>query len=939
MNRFFRIALLVLMSAIGMSVMAQESAQIPVDPKVRIGKLSNGLTYYIRHNDYPKGQAEFYIAQKVGSIMEEDNQRGLAHFLEHMCFNGTKSFPGNNLVQWCESVGIKFGYNLNAYTSIERTVYNISGVPTARESVQDSCLLILHDWANDLLLDEKEIDAERSVIHEEWRSQMSPQQRVMEKLLPIMYPNSRYGYRLPIGIMDVVDNFPYQALRDYYETWYRPDLQGIMIVGDIDEDRIEAKVKELFGSIEMPANAPERTVFTVEDNEAPIIAIGTDKEVTNRQCVLMFKHDAVTPEQKSDINYLVLKYVTGMASMMLNSRLSEMSNKPDAPFAGAYAYDGNFFVCDTKGAFNASVVAKTDIKAAVESVYREVLRAKRHGFVATEYVRAREEYLSSLQQNYNNRNKVESSKYVNECVEHFLDNEPMPGIETEYQMMNMVAKQIPVEAVTQTFQTLVNEDRNMVVMMILPEKEGEIVPTEAEMLEIIKKVDAEEIAPFVDNVKQEPLVENLPAKGKIVKETTDKLYDTKQWTLSNGAKVILKKTDFKDDEVLFGAIAKGGSSVYPESEADNLKVLPVIMNQPKLGTYNSSDLEKYMAGKQAGVSLSISDYTRGLNGFSTPKDLKTLMELVYMHFTAYDIDADEYAATMSALEAMLKQSESTPKFIFSQKRAEALYPQARNQSLTSASLAKADRARMVEMVKESFSNAADFTFTFVGNYDEAELRELVEQYIATIPGNAKKATKKITLAGLGVTRGTYVKEYSTKMEVPQVYTAMSYVGDMPYTVKNVITATIAGQVMSTRLLEKVREKEGATYSIGAGCSLSRISDDRVTFRTAFPMKPEKKDVVFDIIKKEFKAMTGDVTAAEVQKVREFLVKQYDEDIKQNSTWRSSILNYEVLPVDVAGNYKEVLNTITEKDVMNFVAALIKQGNFNVVFLNPETEGK
>lgn len=939
MNRFFRIALLVVMSAIGMSVMAQESMQIPVDPNVRIGKLSNGLTYYIRHNDFPKGQAEFYIAQKVGSIMEEDHQRGLAHFLEHMCFNGTKSFPGNNLVKWCESVGIKFGYNLNAYTSIERTVYNISGVPTARESVQDSCLLILHDWANDLLLDEKEIDAERSVIHEEWRSQTSPSQRVMEKLLPILYPNNRYGYRMPIGTMEVVDNFPYQALRDYYETWYRPDLQGIMIVGDIDEDRIEAKVKEMFSSIEMPADAPERTIFQVEDNEAPIVAIGTDKEVTSRQCSLMFKHDAVKPEEKNDINYVVYKYVTGMAGMMLNSRLSEMTNKPDCSFSGAYTYDGSFFVSDTKGAFTASVAAKTDINAAIEAVYREVLRAKRHGFVATEYVRAREEYLSQLEMRYNNRSKIESSKLVNECVEHFLDNEPMPGIETEYQMMTALAKQIPVEVVNQTFATLVNADRNLAVMAILPEKEGEIIPTEEGILSIIQKVNAEEIAPFVDNVKQEPLVEKLPAKGKIVKETADKLYDTKQWTLSNGAKVILKKTDFKDDEIKFGAIAKGGTSIYPESEADNLKVLPVIMNMPTLGAYNSSDLEKYLAGKQVGVNLSMGDYTRGMNGDATPKDLKTLMELVYMHFVAYSIDAEEYEATMSSLEAMLKRSESTPKFVFSQKRAEAMYPQARNQALTSETLGKADRARIEEMVKTAFSNAADFTFTFVGNFDETELRALVEQYIASIPGNAKKATKKIVLADLGARRGTYEKNYTTAMEVPQVYAAMQYIGDMPFTAKNAIVSTIAGQVMSTRLLEKVREKEGATYSIGAGCSVYRYGNETVSFRTAFPMKPEKKEVVYDIIKNEFKAMTKDVTAAEVQKVREFLTKQYDEDIKQNSTWRSTLLNYEILPVDVSGKYKEVLETITEKDVMSFVDAIVKQGNFSVVFLNPETESK
>jgi zinc protease len=357
---------------------------------------------------------------------------------------------------------------------------------------------------------------------------------------------------------------------------------------------------------------------------------------------------------------------------MINSRLSDMASKPDAPFAGASVYDGVYLVANTKGAFTASAVAKTDIKASLEAVYREVLRAKRHGFVATEYLRSRDEYLSVLERQYKNRNKIESNRLVEEYVEHFLDNEPIPGIETEYQLMNMIAKQIPVEAVTQTFQQLFSTDKNVVVMAVLPDKPEIAMPTEAELAEIMAKVDAEEIAPFVDNVKQDPLIPELPAKGAIVKESVNKEFDAKEWILSNGAKVVLKKTDFKEDEILFGATAMGGTSVYPESEACNLQVLEMAARQISLGTFTSSDLEKYMAGKQVGVSISVSDYTKGLVGSSTPKDLKTLMELVYMTFVGAGLDADEYQATVSSISAILKQQESTPQFVFQSKRLEVL---------------------------------------------------------------------------------------------------------------------------------------------------------------------------------------------------------------------------------------------------------------------------
>ncbi|MGM9804514.1 MAG: M16 family metallopeptidase [Muribaculaceae bacterium] len=935
-NSFFRRMVFVcLLLMLTMGIYAQTSTAIPVDENVRIGKLENGMTYYIRHNAYPQGQAEFYIAQKVGSILEEDNQRGLAHFLEHMCFNGTKHFPGNNLVKWCESVGVKFGYNLNAYTSIERTVYNISGVPTARESVQDSCLLILHDWACDLLLEDSEIDSERSVIHEEWRSQMSPTQRIMEKLLPKMYPGNRYGYRFPIGVMEVVDNFPYDALRNYYRKWYRPDLQGIMVVGDIDVDRIEAKIKELFSPIEMPQDVAERTIFGVDDNEQPIYAIGTDKEQTRQQAMIMFKHDAVNRADKDNVNYLKESYMSELASMMINNRLSEISSKADAPFARAGCYDGDFFVANTKGAYIASVTAKDDMCKSFEAVYREVLRALRHGFTANEYERMRLEYKSQIERSYRNRNQIESNTLVEEYVEHFLDNEPIPSVEQFYTIMNKIASAVTVDDVNAKLKSLVNPERNVVVLAMMPEKPDVKVPTEEQLDAIVKAVNAEDIAAYVDNVKNDPLIAKLPVKGKVKQESYNADIDAKEWILSNGVKVIVKKTDFKEDEVLMNVVAKNGLAMFPESDAINLKVIDMALRDYSLGTYNSQDLNNYLLGKQVSLRFSQSDYTRSLNARTTPRDLKTLMELTYASFTALSIDAEEYAAMVSANSAILRQQEGNPRTVFQKRRLEALYSQPRNQMLTADELEHANRDRILEMAKRLYSNAADFVFTFVGNFNEVELRQLVEQYIATLPANKDNVTTSVQLAGLGINRCSYVKEYNAKMEVPQVYASISYIGDAEFTTKNMTIATIAGQVMSTRLIEKVREQEGATYSISASCSMSPLRDDMVVFRTVFPMKPEKKEVVFDIIKREFADMAANVTDAEVQKVREFLLKQYLDQLKKNDAWMSAINGYCLMGINTMNGYDEIVNSITHADVEQFVAKLIEQNNFNVVFLNPD----
>ena len=530
--------------------------QLPIDPNVRIGKLDNGLTYYIRHNELPQHQADYYIAQKVGSILEEETQRGLAHFLEHMCFNGTQHFPGKGIINYLETIGVKFGENLNAYTSIDETVYNISNVPTTREGIADSCLLILRDWADGLTLDPKEIDSERGVIHEEWRTRQGAMMRMYETILPEIYPDSKYGHRLPIGLMSVVDNFPHQALRDYYEKWYRPDQQGIIVVGDIDVDLIEAKIKRTFADIKMPENPAERVYFPVPDVNKTIVGLAKDKEQQMTQILTMFKHEAIKPEEKRNIEYLVIDYMKEMISTMLNDRLSELTQRANPPYLNSGSGDGNYMLSKTKDAFTVFAASKDDgIDTAFVTVLREVKRMEDFGFTASEYVRAKANFLRSLEKRYNERNKTQNANYVREYVRNFLDGEPIPGVENEYTLYNQIVPNIPLEAINQFIPALVN-DSNMVVVLFMPEKESMNYPTKDHIGDLINEVKTETLTAYQDKVSDEPLLKDKPLSGKIVK-TEEGKFGSKILTLSNGVRVIVKTTDFKADEISMKAFSPG----------------------------------------------------------------------------------------------------------------------------------------------------------------------------------------------------------------------------------------------------------------------------------------------------------------------------------------------------------------------------------------------
>lgn len=911
---------------------------LPVDTAVRIGKLPNGLTYYIRHNEYPKGQADFYIAQNVGSILEEDNQRGLAHFLEHMCFNGTTNFPDNQLREWLESIGVKFGANLNAYTGVDETVYNINNVPVARESVQDSCLLILHDWANDLTLDPKEIDKERGVIHEEWRRSMQGQMRIIEKLLPIVYPTSKYGHRLPIGTMEVVDNFAPQALRDYYEKWYRPDQQAVVVVGDIDVDRIEGKIKEMFSSIEMPENAAERKYEPVPDHKGTIYAIGSDPEQKTLIGQLMFISDPLPKEMKNTPMYYAQSYIEGMIGAMINNRLSEISSKPDAPFAGAGVNFGGFFLSSkVKDALTASAVAKgNDIIEPLKAVYREVLRAQRGGFTQSEYERARNEYISSIERVYNNRNTRENGTFVSEYVGNFKDGDPIPGIEAEWPLIQQIAMSIPVQVINQTMSQAITPD-NRVLMVLCPEAEGMTNPTEQQLADALASVDAETIEAFVDEVKSEPLIPSDPVAGTVTSTVNNEKWGTTEWTLSNGAKVIIKSTKFKEDEILFTAYANGGYADYSADYDNSLMFLPIAMQAYGLGSYTNTDLSKYTAGKQASLYISFSNYSRSMGGSATPKDLPTLMEMVYMGFKDIEFTEDEFAALQKAYSGVLANQEKSPEYIFQKSLLSTLYDSPRSQAINSSIIEKASRSQILEVAHAMTANAADWTFIFVGNVDPATLRPMVEKYIASLPGDEKTSVKKVKSynPAFFMKGGDKTDTFSTPMSTPQTHVAIIEKGDMEFTPKNSLLASIAGQIMTNRLIKTVREDMGAVYSIGASGQLDRTGLSPASLMTSFPMKPEMKDEVLPFIKGEFKAMETNVTPDELNPIKEYMVKVFTENREKNPAWRSAILGTLANGVDTFNGNVDTVNSITVQDVMDFMKALNAQNNYRVVILDPE----
>lgn len=929
------LALVLMGSTLTISAQQPQMPPLPTDPNVRIGKLDNGLTYYIRHNELPENRADFYIAQKVGSILEEDNQRGLAHFLEHMCFNGTTHFPGKGIINWLESIGVRFGQNLNAYTSVDETVYNISDVPVIRDGIIDSCLLILHDWANDLTLDPKEIDNERGVIHEEWRSGQGAMMRMYEKTFPIMYAGSKYGHRLPIGTIEVIDNFPHQALRDYYEKWYRPDQQGIIVVGDVDVDKVEAKIKEMFSPIEMPANPAPREYNPVPDNKEPIVTIAKDKEQPQTMIYIWHKHPATPNEAKGNMGYLLQNYLFSMVESMLNARLNELTQSAEPPFIAAGAEDTDFLLAKTTKAFAGIAITKDDgIESGFAALLREMERARKFGFTESEYNRAKADYLRHLESAYNERNKVKNDAYVQEYVRHFIDNEPIPGIETEYALMNQIAPNIPLEAINSVLPQLIKNE-NIVINVFGPDKEGMSYPTEQQLLDVLKKVKAEELTAYVDKVSDEPLMKESPAAGKVVKEENGPFGST-VWTLSNGVRVVLKPTDFKADQIMMRAFSPGGTSLFGTKEPLQLKMLNEVAGVGGLGNFSNVDLEKVLAGKKASVSAFVNGLSEGLSGSCSPKDMETLMQLVYLSFTAPRMDQDAFTSFKNRAKANLANQEANPTTALTDSIQFALYgnhPLAMR--VKAEMIDNVDYKRIMDMYADRFKEAGDFTFLFVGNINLEEAKPMIETYLGGLP--TINRTENFADVNMNFRKGEYKNVFNKELGTPMATVIVVAHGNCDYSLKSDILMKCLSRTLDMVYLEEVREKEGGTYGVQTVGQLTRYPKDEALLQVVFNTDPTKREMLMGIIMGELQRVAKEGPKEEhLAKVKEAMVKQYAESVKENSYWLGVLNNYYWYNEDMDSKFVELVNSITVKDVQIFAKQLFDQGNLIEVCMTDES---
>lgn len=922
-----------------------QQGKIDNDNTIRKGILPNGMTYYIRHNAQTKGVADFYIAQKVGSILEEKHQRGLAHFLEHMAFNGTKHFPGNTLqpgiVAWCESVGIKFGANLNAYTSVDQTVYNISAAPVTREGVIDSCLLILNDWSHELLLTDKEIDKERGVIEEEWRTRRSgmAMQRLSEQAMPVIYAGTKYSDCMPIGNIDIVRTFPYNDLRDYYSKWYRPDLQAIIVVGDINEDKIEEKIKKLFAKIPLPQNPAHRIYYPIGNNEKMILYTATDKEQPTVNFTLYMKRDVTPKQERNTIQNYADDYKTNILRMAINDRLEELSRTKNAPFISASVRSGNFFLASTKDAFELSGVLKEG-KAleAIQLLVGEVERARANGITIDELKRGKAEMLSYAENDYNDRSNRRNGEFVEQCVQNFLEETPIIEPEKELEIVRKLDKTVTIDDVNALAKTIIT-NQNQVVTMFGPDKNTFKMPTNSSIENAILKAQKQHYTPYkTQNTLTERLITKLPKPGSIISERTYK-YGYTEFTLSNGLKVYVRPTNFEPDEVNLKLFSLGGKNIYPDSEMPNLTYLMAGATIGGVAQYNDLTLEKMLAGKTATVTPFIDNDTRGMAGTSNVKDTKTLLELVYLYFTQPRKDPQAFKNLMEQQQEFLTNAHVNPMLAYNDTLHKVAYATNRMASMDKEQLKRVNYNRIMHIYKELFANAANFKLILTGNININKLKPLLCQYIATLPSNNAKETIGTYEPKLVDGKKTYI--FHKKQTTPTAITTIVIKGKMEYNNRNELLMDAIGQLLRIVYTEKVREDKGGTYSVQVSGDLQHHPNNEALLRIAFQTDPQKYNSLIPIVYKELEKMaTEGPSKQDLDKVKAYELKVYNQVLRMNNYWEYVLYTDLYNGIDVDTDFRYIVENMTCDDIRTTLRNLIDQNNcIEVTMTQPTTPAK
>ncbi|MFZ4413338.1 MAG: M16 family metallopeptidase [Bacteroidales bacterium] len=912
------------------------SKALPIDPKVRIGKLDNGLVYYIRQNKKPEKRVELRLAINTGSIMETDIQQGLAHFTEHMCFNGTKNFPKNELVNYLQKIGVRFGADINAYTSFDETVYMLQ-IPTDKEGLLESGYQVLEDWAHNVSFDGKEIDKERGVITEEWRLGLGAQDRMMKKIFPVLFKDSKYANRTPIGKIEIIENFKHETIREFYHDWYRPNLQAVIIVGDINLDSAEAKIKQHFGAIKNPENPKPRTVFDLPANKEPLIAIETDKEATNNMVMLFYKHPHVIKQTVGDYKeYLMEQLYTGM----LNARFSEIALKQDAPFIGA-STDYGQFLARSGDAYSSYASAKENqIDKSLEILLIENERVKKYGFLASEFERQKEEILSRMEKSAKEADKTESANFCSEYVSNFLSKEPIPGIKSELKFAKKLLPEITLADVNAKAKIWVTDD-NMALVVTAPDKEGVKVPTKEQIMAVVQNAKTKQLDAYVDNFKTEPLLEEDLKGSTVVAKTENKEVGFTELTLANGIKVVLKPTDFKNDEILVSAYSPGGHSLYPDQDFISANFSSEIVDQSGIGNFDNVQLEKKLKGKVVQISPYISDIKEGFTGSSTPKDFETLLQLTYLYFKSPRKDTAAFNTFTSQMKNQLKFIKANPQYAFYDTLYKSSYPGAKRMMIIPSeqqiNQIKLDRA--FQIYQDRFADASDFKFFFVGNFDVDSITPMIVKYLGSLPITNRKENWKDVSAEFakGVTE---IKFHKGTEKQGMVGLLMS--GNIEWNDKNKIDIALLQEIVDIKLVEVIREKLSGVYSPQAMINMEHYPKAEYNIMVMFGCAPKSADkltkAVFGIMKDLLKKGPSQL---DFDKAKEAVTRERETNLKKNNYWLHKIeaAYFNGDDINQSMKFEEQLKAVSLDDLKQLSLKCFTKDHYVRVVLMPEEAKK
>ncbi|MEO8576975.1 MAG: insulinase family protein [Gemmatimonadales bacterium] len=909
------------------------SAKLPVDPKVRVGSLPNGVRYYIRQNTRPEKRAELRLVVNAGAVLETPQQLGLAHFVEHTAFNGTTHFAKNDLIKYLESIGVRFGADLNAYTTFDETVY-ILPIPTDTARIVDQAFTILEDWAHGQTFNPTEVVNERGVVREEWRGNRGAGERMLRQWLPIALKGSRYADRLPIGTEPSIMSATPAKLRAFYRDWYRPDLMAVIAVGDFDPASIEAKIKQHFSRLPKAVGAPKRLAHDVPSNKEPLVAIASDKEATNSSVNLIYKLPATSTKTVGDYRQLLMER---LYMSMLNSRFAEISEKPDAPFLAAGASKDGFFARSTEAFTLAANVKDGGVERASEALLTEARRVDQFGFLQSELDRVKQNLLRSFERSYAERDKTQSGSFVEEYIGNFLQGESIPGIEYEYKITQELLPTISLADVNSLARKWIT-DENRVIIAQVPVKQGVAIPTKAGVLAAFDKASKANVVAWTENVSADKLIATAPAAGTIVSSKSIPSVGATEWRLSNGARVIIKSTDFKDDEVLFTAYSPGGVSLAADPDYMSATFASQIMSLGGLGALSRIDLGKKLTGKAASVGASISETSEGLSGRSSPKDIETMFQLAYLNFTAPRLDTVVFSTFKGQAAQFLSNKGLDPESVFQDTVQVTMSQHAfRGRPLTTATFNEVNAQKALAFFKDRYANAGDFTFVLVGNVDTVAIKPMVETYLASLPntGRIEKARDNGVAPPTGVVQRTVRKGTE-----PKANTIFAFTGPCTYAPENRFVIRAMTTLMQTRLNETLREKLGGTYSPGVGGGCSREPRQEYTIQISYGSSPENVEpltkAVFAVID-SLKSMPPSV--ADVEKVKEEILRSREVEVKTNSYWLGNISARDQAGEDLGGlgaPYDAMVRNLTPAMIQEAAKKYFNTANYARFVLLPET---